>query len=561
MKNTELPRAQHAVQLVGPGELRHNPRKDIVPPGPHQILARVEAVGLCFSDLKLLKQFSKHVRKGEVVQGLPPEVLRQIPSYVPGDMPTVPGHEVVCRIVAVGDDVRHHVPGQRCLVQTDYRELRTLESNAAFGYNFEGGLQEYVLMDERVVVDPGSGESFLIPVDDALSASAVALVEPWACVEDSYVNQERRHVKAGGRLAVAAAEEHAIKGLAELLAQNPPKALTAVCATASQYEVLRGLGLPIERASSVEALAREHFDDIVYFGTDAPTIGLLNDRIAGGGIINIVTAGRRIGRPVSVGVGRVHYGMTRWIGTESDDARESYRTIPRNGEIRPGETVAIIGAAGPMGQMHVIRDLSLGLEGVSMMATDIDDARLDMLRKKAAALAEANRVELRMINTARQALVGRYTYFALLVPAGKLVADAIEAGAPGCLINIFAGIPAVSRQDLDLDTYIKNRCYMLGTSGSVIEDMKIVLGKVRSGKLDTNCSVDAVAGMAGAVAGIAAVENRVLAGKIIVYPILRELGLVPLTELRQRFPTVDARLERGQWTKAAEEELLRVACA
>jgi hypothetical protein len=53
----------------------------------------------------------------------------------------------------------------------------------------------------------------------------------------------------------------------------------------------------------------------------------------------------------------------------------------------------------------------------------------------------------------------------------------------------------------------------------------------------------------------------VLAGKIIVYPILRELGLVPLTELRQRFPTVAARLERGQWTKAAEEELLRVACA
>ena len=51
------------------------------------------------------------------------------------------------------------------------------------GYNFEGALQQYTLMDERVIIDPETGERFLIPVSDEPSASAVGLLEPWACVE------------------------------------------------------------------------------------------------------------------------------------------------------------------------------------------------------------------------------------------------------------------------------------------------------------------------------------------------------------------------------------------
>jgi hypothetical protein len=100
---------------------------------------------------------------------------------------------------------------------------------------------------------------------------------------------------------------------------------------------------------------------------------------------------------------------------------------------------------------------------------------------------------------------------------------------------------------------------MFGTSGSVIDDMKIVLQKVIRRKLDTNRSVDAVSGIAGAADGIAAVENRTLAGKIIVYPMLHDVGLIPLSELPKRFPTVAAKLDNGAWCLAAEQELLRVA--
>ncbi len=542
-----MPRKQHAIQLVGPGVLTHNSGKDVPAPGPRQVVARVEAVGLCFSDLKLLRQFSRHARKTEILEGMPPEVLREIPSYVPGTQPTVPGHEVACRIVAVGEDVRHYRLDERCLVQTDYRTLRTSSSNAAFGYNFEGGLQEYVLMDERVIVDPDTRERFLIPVPENLAASAVALVEPWACVEDSYANPERGQIKRGGRLLVHAEPGHGWADVVELLARSGPGAvLTAGEARHPSFEHVEDLA----------SVPDEAFDDIVYYGARSRTIEILNDKLAAGGLINIVTGGRRIGEPVSVGVGRVHYGMTRWTGTHETVARDGYDSIPPNGEILPGDRIAVLGAGGPMGQMHVIRCLRQGVQGLRVVCADVDDGRLGALEKKAAPLARAARIELQFLNTARNPLGGEFSYFALLAPLGALVAEAVERSLEGARINIFAGIPATTCQLLDLDAYIGRRCYMFGTSGSVVRDMKIVLEKLEAGRLDTNCSVDAVSGMAGAAEALAAVENRTLAGKIVVYPQLHDLGLVPLADLAQRFPAVAQLLDAGQWTKAAEDKLL-----
>jgi L-sorbose 1-phosphate reductase len=251
--------------------------------------------------------------------------------------------------------------------------------------------------------------------------------------------------------------------------------------------------------------------------------------------------------------------MTRWIGTTGSNAADSYANIPKTGELRPGDSVVVIGAGGPMGQMHVIRSICAGIKNISVVGTDMSDARLEALRAKADPLAKTNQISLRLVNTEKQPLSEKFSYWALMAPVGALVAAAVKGSTDRCLINIFAGIPAPTRQDLDLDTYIANRCFMFGTSGSVIRDMKIVLSKVQSHQLDTNCSIDAISGMAGAVDGISAVENRTLAGKIVIYPMLHNLGLTPLRELSQKFPTVAAKLENGMWTKAAETELLRVA--
>jgi hypothetical protein len=126
-------------------------------------------------------------------------------------------------------------------------------------------------------------------------------------------------------------------------------------------------------------------------------------------------------------------------------------------------------------------------------------------------------------------------------------------------VNVFAGIPAPVKHEIDLDALIAKRVFVFGTSGSETEHMRIVLRKVTDGQLDTNASVDAVSGMAGATAGLAAVENRTLAGKIIVYPELHELPLTPLSRLETAYPTVSAKLDEGRWTREAEAELLKVA--
>ena len=193
---TGIPATQNAVQIVGVDQIQVVSDKPVDPVGPHQMLLQVEACGICFSDTKLLHAFDSHPRKSEIVKGLSAEELAEIPSYLPG-------HEPVARIVAVGDQVTHFAVGDRVLVQADWKHLRTARSNGAFGYNFEGALQEYVVIDERCVISP-EGEKFLLPVAEAPSAAAVGLIEPWATVEAAYALRERRGLKPGGTLLVVA---------------------------------------------------------------------------------------------------------------------------------------------------------------------------------------------------------------------------------------------------------------------------------------------------------------------------------------------------------------------
>jgi len=555
-----VPETQRAVQLVGPGQLVLNEHKEVPAPGPHELLVRVEAVGLCYSDVKLSKQFSAHPRKDEVVSGMGRDVLDGCRSYVPGDKAGVPGHEVACRVVAVGSQVQRHRVGERCLVQTDYRSLLTKGSNAAFGYTFEGGLQEYVLLDERVTIEPGTGERYMIPVPETLSASAIALIEPWSCVENAYASSDRRHLLSGGRLLVVAAPGHRVLGLSEARGTDgPPASVVAITAEDSQAEALARTGWDVTYADDLDGLAVEGFDDIVYFGAGRHTIEALSDKLAYGGMANIVLGGETIGSRPVIGVGRVHYGLTRWVGTAGASAALSYANIPETGELPTHDRVLVTGAAGPMGQMHVIRALCSGVEGISVIGADIDSSRLEALRQKAEPYAKRNEVPFELVNTAIEPLKGRFSYQVLLVPSGALVAAAVDQADEGGLVDIFAGIPASTRQEIDLDGYIRRRCYMFGTSGSVIRDMKALLAKVISGQLDTNVSVDAVSGIAGAIDGLGALERQTMAGKVIIYPALHDLGLVRLADLREALPSVWSKLEEGQWTAAAEEQLLRVA--
>jgi threonine dehydrogenase-like Zn-dependent dehydrogenase len=551
--NKSIPTKQYAVQLVGPDQLVLNKSKDVFKPGPHQVLAKVEVVGLCFSDLKLLKQFTGHVRKGPVVEGLDLEILKEIPSYVPDAAPTVPGHETVVRIVAVGPGVERHKPSERYLVQTDYRWIHTASSNAAFGYNFEGALQEYVLMDERVITAP-DGESMLLPAREDKAGSAIALAEPWACVEDAYVSRERTSLKAGGRMLIVADAEIASGRMSNLFRRHGmPGQITWVSKLTPPTE----LGVPLTRVKYVDGLEDAAYDDVIYFGANARTAESLFAKVAANGLLNIVFGGERFGQPVVTTVGRVHYGGIRIIGTAGSDPADSMKYIPKTGEIRHGDRINVVGAGGPMGMMHVIRNICQGVGGVSVFAGDVDDNRLAALTRIAGPLAQKNDVEYTTYHAGEGQTPEDCTYTVLMAPVPDLVAAAVHDSGPRGIINIFAGIPATVTGEIDLDAYIEKRLYFIGTSGSTLDDMKRMLEKVESSRLDTNVSVAAISGLDGAVDGIRAVENRSIAGKIMVYPACKGMGLTRLEELAGKMPEVAAALRDGLWTAQAEKKLLQ----
>jgi threonine dehydrogenase-like Zn-dependent dehydrogenase len=443
----------------------------------------------------------------------------------------------VVRIVKVGPEVKRFKAGERYLVQTDYRWLPTKNSNSAFGYNFEGALQEYVMVDERVITAP-DGESMLIPAPEDLSASAIALCEPWACVEDAYVEKQRRALKRDGKTLVVADGEPKVDGAGKVTYAKP----SAFSGTGFQ---------PVTDRQDACAT----FDDVIYFGSDAGVAEKLFANVGTKGLFVIVQGGKKFGRPVVTAVGRVHYGGIRITGTAGGNVADALAAIPATAEIRSGDKINIIGAAGPMGTMHVIRDLCQGVPGVTIYAGDLSDERLVALRKLSEPLAQKNKLTLKTYNPSKDKLAEKFNYIVLMAPVPALVAQAVKDTAPKAIINIFAGIPAEKTGEIDLDTYIERQCYFIGTSGSTLADMKAVLKKVASRQLDTNLSVAAIAGLDGAVDGIRAVEKNLMPGKILVYPFAKGLKLTALTEVGKEHSSVANALDNGYWNKNAEAAL------
>jgi D-arabinose 1-dehydrogenase-like Zn-dependent alcohol dehydrogenase len=324
----------------------------------------------------------------------------------------------------------------------------------------------------------------------------------------------------------------------------------------SKFAVPSGLDITITTATDISEIADAGYDDVIYFGSETSTVEILFRKVAPQGLVNIVLCGGKFGRDVVTMVGRVHYGGIRIVGTTGTDPAESMEYIPETGEVRAGDKINVIGAGGPMGAMHVIRNICQGVEGISIFAGDIDGDRLATLSKVAEPLAKKNDVRYRPYNSKSQKNGESFDYTVVMAPIPELVSTSVKTAEKGGIINIFAGIPAEVTAAIDLDTYLEKRLYFIGTSGSVLEDMKRVLVKVESGRLDTDVSVAAVCGLDGAGDGIRAVEKRQISGKIIVFPACKGLGLTELPRLSEEMPEVGKCLINGIWNKEAEDALL-----
>jgi hypothetical protein len=113
--------------------------------------------------------------------------------------------------------------------------------------------------------------------------------------------------------------------------------------------------------------------------------------------------------------------------------------------------------------------------------------------------------------------------------------------------------------DLNLNDVCLDDARVIGHSGLTTEDMEITLGAVESGRLTPSRLVAAIGSLGAAREGLQAVNDAVFPGKIVIYPHIKDFPLTVLPELRDKLPTVYARLKDGrEWTTEAEEEFLRL---
>ncbi|MEW5720413.1 MAG: alcohol dehydrogenase, partial [Chloroflexota bacterium] len=416
--------------------------------------------------------------------------------------------------------------------------------------------------------------NYLLPVKPETGYAESALTEPWACVIAAYQLEYRTALKQGGTTWIIGAAQSGARrytigeGFDDKSA--PAKLLlTNVPSDFAQWLEARAkkLGIELVAVNDIANPPVEKADDIVLLGADADLVEAVSPRLGHFGTLAIL-ADQPFGRLVNVDVGRVHYDRWLYVGSAGADIAAAYRDVPARSTLKPGGRTWFVGAGGPMGRMHVQRAIQLAAGPATIVCTDVSDARLDALCTSFADEAKAKGIEFICLNPARQegyaAGMARFRAqgfddIIVLAPIPSVIADAATWVAPNGVMNIFAGVGRGTMVKLNLsDVYLKSVRFF-GHSASTIAHLRLMLRQAESGELSPNRSVAAVGSLSAARDGLQAVKDTVYPGKVVIFPHIKEMPLTALPDLKDKLPSVYAKLKDGrEWTVEAEREFLRI---
>ena len=561
--NYKLPEKSWAWNLYGAGlenmGRAGGPEPFTVPqPNDDQLLVRIDSIGVCFSDVKILKQGGSH-----------PKLYNRDLSVEPTRL----GHEVSLTIVKVGKNLQdQYQPGQRLAVQPDiYQQGKS----TAYGYTIPGGLIQYHLIGNEVLkTDAGA---CLLPVEDDMGYAESSLLEPWGCVIAAYTQRRRLTPKEGGILWIIGqpgdtTEYSFSTGLdcpSTIVLTNVPDSVNRLAGT-TQANVIERDGLT---PADYESLSKEltngvGFDDIVVLDPrSAGAVSQIARFIARRGTCNLLGT-QPLDGLVQVDLGRLHYDYIAFIGNSGTDIAASYGEERNRCELRAGGSTVFIGAGGPMGQMHVQRALELPDGPKLVIATEISDERLQTLADMFTPLAEKNRRSLLFFNpTSSKQSFHAFVMDAtqnqgvddvvVSVPVAALMEEGDTVMKPDGMMVLFAGVPNGTMGAVNLsNVYLSNAQYT-GTSGLTIDDQASVMARRVSGTLSPGRSVAAIGGLETAAEAIESVIEGKYPGKVVIFPQIRNLPLTGLKELQERLPDVAEKLgDDLMWTNEAEEALI-----
>ena len=533
---------------------------DVPSPGPDQILVRVDAVGLCYSDVKLIKQGGDH------------------PKLYGRDLKTEPtrlGHEATVTVIEVGAELADsYSPGQRLAIQPD---IYVDGKATAYGYTIPGGLVQYHLIGKEILeADGGSG--YLIPVDDSVGYASAALSEPWACVEGSYMQRRRLDPGSGGTMLIVGSSDDDTVYTTSAGLGSPRKVVLSSVSDAVRAMVTQQLpdaevvdDDAFDAASVAESSARhtgeDGFDDIVVLAqTSADLIEELAKVLAYRGMMTMVGTEPLDGLPL-IDVGRLHYHYTAFVGTSSPDLAAAWGEERNRAETKSGGVAVYVGAGGPMGQMHIQRAIEKVDGPATIIGIDLDDDRLEKARIMLEGLAQEKGRKFILHNpgddpTSTEALLNAETDgqgaddVIVSVPVGPVMGDAATMMSPNGMLVLFAGVPNGTLAPLNMSNVYLHNAQYTGTSGSSIEDQVSVLAKATDGSLTPSRALAAIGGIEAGQDGVRALLEGDYAGKVMIFPQLSGLELTGLDELKDRYPEIGAALgPNDTWTPEAEQLL------
>jgi threonine dehydrogenase-like Zn-dependent dehydrogenase len=363
-----IPDEMRAVVLDGAGFSHLAVRKVPTPrPGPQQMLARVDAAGICTSLIKLIEQGPNH----PLLSGW--DITR---------FPLILGDEGSVTVVEVGSDLRaRYCPGQRYVVQPAvdsapinhrerYRDHARGINKVAVGYTLGGHLAEYILITEEILA-----AGCLLPLPDpALPYAHAALSEPFSCVisaQDHHVHLTQgsplgprgvvKGLKAGGVTVVLGAGAMGRMHVALAMSYRP-RAIVAADLVESRLEVVRRLFGPraAELGIALRTLNPSHEDlkqavsDLTnYAGADDVIVAVgarqviadAQNLVGRGAVLNLFGGLKKDEDTVGFDTSLVHYKEINITGSSGGSPWDVARTLElmAAGEIDAGDHIARIG--------------------------------------------------------------------------------------------------------------------------------------------------------------------------------------------------------------------------
>lgn len=366
VKEYEVPSVMQAVIACGRGFENLKVAQVPVPEiNPDQILARVDAAGVCTSILKL------------VDQGLDHTFIR---GWDMAKYPVILGDEGAITLVKVGGNLKDkYSVGQRFAIQPavdadpiNHRERYTDVENmhkCAVGYTLGGHLAQYIVVQEEVL----KADCMLPLPDDDMAYFAASMAEPISCIVSAqdrnyHIQKDGPHAPRVPKLGLLQEGVSVVIGAgamgrihAELaLRYNPAVLIVSDIQQERLDEVVKSIGPKAkDKGTKLICVLPDKLDAIVKSESDGrgaddmilavgvnPVQQHAMELLAAGGVANLfggLPKGKHI---LQLDALKVHYQEIKLVGSSGGEPSDMTATLKaiHNNDIDPGNYVAAVGS-------------------------------------------------------------------------------------------------------------------------------------------------------------------------------------------------------------------------